>query len=94
MVGDQPRSAFQADLDAAAQAALSLDTFTHLTEEVFAPGQFAEFMQLDVELRAFVLRVLGGLAGREDYEWFDQRNDAKAVASWMLELPGLRRDRT
>ncbi len=91
---DPPSSAFQADVDAAADAGLSLDTFTHLTEEVFAPGQLAEFMQLDHELRAFVLRVLGGLAGREDYEWFDRRDDAKAVASWMLELPGLRRDRT
>lgn len=86
--------AFRADLDAAADAGLSLETFTHLTEEVFGPGQFAEFMQLDDELRAFVLRVLGGLAGREDYEWFDRRDDAKAVASWMLELPGLRPDRT
>lgn len=91
---EPPSDAFGADIDAAAAAGLSLETFTHLTEQVFAPGQFAEFMQLDDELRAFVLRVVGGLAGREDYEWFDRRDDAKAVASWMLELPGLRRDRS
>ncbi len=94
MAGDPPPSAFQADVDAAADAGLSLDTFTHLTEELFAPGQLAEFMDLDVAMRTFVLRVLGGLAGRADYEWFDRRDDAKAVANWMLELPGLRRDRT
>jgi hypothetical protein len=89
--GDPHPGAFEADVEAAAAAGLSLETFVHLTEEQFAPGQLAEFMQLDLPMRTFVLRVLGGLAGPSDYEWFDRRDDAKAVAAWMLELPAFRR---
>lgn len=82
---------FAADLEAAASAGIGLDTFEHLTSEQFLPGQFAEFMALDHDAQRFVLRVLGGLAGSSDYEWFDTRDDAKAIANWMLDLPGLRR---
>lgn len=83
---------FEADLEAAASAGLSLESFTHLTDEQFLPGQLAEFVALDASMQRFVMRVLGGLAGSADYEWFDTRDDAKAVASWMLELPAFGRD--
>ena len=92
MEPDDGASDFAADVDAAAAAGISLETFDHLTSEHFDPGQFAEFMALDAEMQRFVLRVLGGLAGPADYGWLDTRDDAKAVASWMLELPGIRPD--
>lgn len=91
MCRSDPRTeAFAADLDAAAAAGLSLDSFEHLTAEQFGPGQLAEFLELDAEMRNFVMRVLGGLAGQADYDWFNGRDDAKAVAHWMLTLPGIR----
>lgn len=88
-----PSEGFAEDLAAAASTGLGLDTFAYLTTEQFDPGQLADFLQLDPEAQSFVLRVLGGLAGATDYARFDRRDDAKAVAAWMLELPALRRER-
>lgn len=97
MAGDPPEPdpaslAFAADLEAAADAGLSLDTFTYLTSTQFGPGQLAEFMALERPVRVYVLRMLAGEATVEDDRWFNTRDDAKAVASWMLELPAFRRD--
>lgn len=88
------RPGFAADVEAAAAAGLSLATFTHLTETEFHPGQLAEFLELDIEMRTFVLRVVAGLATRDDFAWFDTRDDAKSVAAWMLGLPAFDPDRT
>lgn len=93
MARGDPSDGFAADVDAAATAGLGLDTFTYLTDEHFGPGQLAEFLQLDPQMQSFVMRVLGGLAGPADDAWFHRRDDAKAVAAWMLELPAFRRDR-
>ncbi len=92
MARQDPTDGFAADLDAAADAGLGLDTFTYLTAEQFGPGQLAEFLQMDLDMRTFVMRVLGGLAGPADYAWFDRRDDARTVAAWMLDLPPLRPD--
>jgi len=81
---------FAADLDAAADAGLSIDAFSYLTTQ-FDPGQFADFMALDPAMQCFVLRVLGGLAAIDDYDWFYEQDGASAVAAWMLELPAFRR---
>ncbi len=90
---DEPTaSGFAADVDAAAAAGLSLDTFTYLTSTQFGPGQLAEFVALDADLQRYVLRMLAGIATVEDDRWFNRRDDAKAVASWMLELPPFRHD--
>ena len=90
---DEPRAnGFAADVDAAAAAGLSLDTFTYLTSTQFGPGQLAEFVALDPEVQRYVLRMLAGIATVEDDRWFNRRDDAKAVASWMLELPPFRHD--
>lgn len=85
MTGPRP-GGFEADLDAAAQAGLSLDSFSYLTTE-FHPGQLAELMALDAPMQRFVMRVLGGLAVSDDYEWFYEQADARSVAAWMLGLP-------
>ena len=89
---DPASTAFAADLDAAAEAGLSLDTFTYLTSTQFGPGQLAEFMSLDRPVQVYVLRMLAGEATPEDDRWFNTRDDAKAVASWMLELPAFRHE--
>ncbi len=81
MARQDPTDGFAADLDAAAGAGLGLDTFTYLTAEQFGPGQLAEFLQMDLDMRAFVMRVLGGLAGPADYAWFDRRDDALGCRS-------------
>ena len=82
--------AFAQDLDAAAAAGLSLESFTYLTDHQFDPGQLAEFLALDPPLRRFVLGVLADEVNEEDWRWFDRRDDCKAVADWMLRLPALR----
>lgn len=89
---DPASEAFASDLDAAAAAGLSLDAFDYLTSTQFGPGQFAEFMRLERPVQAYVLRMLAGEATRDDDEWFNSRDDAKSVASWMLELPAFRHE--
>jgi hypothetical protein len=89
---DDPNDGFAADVDAAAAAGLSLETFTYLTSTQFGPGQLAQFVALDPELQRYVLRMLAGIATLEDDRWFNRRDDAKAVASWMLELPPFRHE--
>ncbi len=89
---EAPPQGFAADVDAAAAAGLSLDTFAYLTSTQFGPGQLAEFLALDGEMQRYVLRMLAGIATLEEDRWFNRRDDAKAVASWMLELPRFRHD--
>ena len=81
---------FSDDLEAAAAVGLSLESFTYLTEQVLEPGQLAALIGLAPTLRSFVLRVLADEATEDEWRWFNQRDDCKAVAAWMLELPGLR----
>jgi hypothetical protein len=87
--GPRP-TGFADDVDAAAAVGLSLESFTYLTEQQFEPGQLAELIALEPEVRAFVLRVLGDAVTEDDWRWFNERDDCKAVAAWMLQLPGLR----
>ncbi|CAN5686787.1 hypothetical protein BH10ACT3_BH10ACT3_18520 [soil metagenome] len=88
---DGRSAGFAEDLEAAAQAGISMETFELLASTQFDPGQFAEFMTLDAPLRAFVMRVLGGLDDPSDWAWFNERPDAAAVALWMFGLPGFSR---
>jgi hypothetical protein len=85
-----PSLAFAADVEAAAAAGLSVESFSYLTSTLFDAGQLAEFVALDAELQRYVLRMLAGIATLDDDRWFNARDDAKAVASWMLELPAFR----
>ena len=81
---------FAEDVDAAAAIGLSLESFTYLTERLLEPGQLADLIELPPRLRSFVLRVLAGDATEDEWRWFNERDDCKAVAAWMLELPTLR----
>jgi len=81
---------FADDVDAAAAVGLSLESFTYLTEQLLEPGQLADLIGLEPELRSFVLRVIANTATEEEWRWFNRRDDCKAVAAWMLELPALR----
>jgi len=92
MSNRDPSRAFEADVEAAAAAGLSVETFSYLTSTLFEAGQLAEFVALDPAVQRHVLRMLGGVATLEDDRWFNQRDDAKAVASWMLELPAFRHE--
>ena len=83
---------FAEDLEAAAAIGLSLESFTYLTEHQLGPGQLADLIALDPQVRSFVLHVLADAATDEDWRWFNERADCKAIAAWMLELPALRVD--
>ncbi len=88
-LGPRP-DGFADDVAAASAIGLSLESFTYLTEELLEPGQLADLVALEPALRSFVLRVLADEATEDEWRWFNDRDDCKAVATWMLELPSLR----
>ena len=81
---DDDELAATRDLEAMAHLGWGPDRWNDLG--LREPGQLAEYVSLDREMRIYVLKVLGGDATELDHAWFSEQPNSQPVAEWMLGL--------